>query len=94
MEASCIAATVTFAAKVEVIASAPGRSSPVGGSASPDLLMPIRRFSLPLPQFDMPDIELAAIPVAPPAYVLFPMDGEVPLSTSPVSTVPVPPVSL
>ena len=47
--------------------------------------MSIRRFSLPLPQYDMPDIEPAVIPVAPPAYVLFPMDGEVQLSTSPVS---------
>ena len=77
------AATVTFPTRVEIIASTPTRSTPVDGSASPDLLKPTRRFSLPQHQFD--------VTVAPPAYVLFPMDGGVPLSTSPVSTVPVPP---
>ena len=38
------AATVTFAADVEVIASTPARSTS-------DLLKPVRRFSLPLPQY-------------------------------------------
>ena len=83
-KASCPAAIVTFATEVEVIASTPGRSSPVDGLASPDLLMSIRRFSLSLPQLTCSTFNRL------PAYVLFPMDGEVPLSTSSVSTVPVP----
>ena len=60
-------------------------------AASPDMLKPSRGFSLPLPHYDMSDTEPAAFSVTPPTYVLFPMDGEIPLSTSPVSLVLVPP---
>ena len=49
----------------------------------------VEGFSLPLRQYDMSDTEPAVLLVAPPTYVLFPIDGEVPLSTSPVSLVPV-----
>ena len=63
---------------MSIIVVTPGRSSPIEEPASPDLLQPIR------------GSEPAAVPVALPTYVFSPMYGEVPLSTSPVSLVPVP----
>ena len=39
----------------------------------------------------MSNTEPDTVPVSLPTYVLFPVDGEVPLSMSPVSLVPVPP---
>ena len=86
---------MSFAADVEVIVSTPARSSRMVGPASPDLLQPSREFSLPIPQCDILNPELAAITIAPPAYVLFPFDdpfeGMDTFSTSPVSTILAPP---
>ena len=83
-------AAVTFAADVGIIPSTPGRSSPIEELASSDLLQPSRGFSIPLPHCDMFDTEPAVAPVTMPTYVLFSIDGEVLLSTSPVSLVLVP----
>ena len=79
-------AAVTFTA--DVIASTPGRSSPIEDPCPAATKSP---FSLPLLHYDMSDTEPAAFPVAPPTYVLFPMDGEVLMSMSPVLLGLVPP---
>ena len=87
-------AAVSFAADVEVIVSAPVRSSPLEGPVSHSLLQPRRELSVPIPQYDMSNIGPAAVTIAPPAYVLFLFDDPLcvnPLSLSLVSAIPAPP---
>ena len=86
--------TVLLATDVDVIVSMPVRSSRMEGPVLPDLLQPGRELSIPTPQGDMSHQGLAAITIAPPAYLLFPFadpfDGEDVFLTPRFSPLPAP----